>query len=490
MPLFINVRRRFKRVWVLQEYALAKLGTFMLGDTLVDSFTLCRAFQGLLGECIKGMVGTLYSRRPSRRFSHLVRQLEPAFDLIMTIPGMHLAANKYPLAGMHVGRPFTLARVLQTSVNLKATDPRDRVYALLGLTEDPDMSTFEIDYTEPVQALSKRTTSLLLQKGWYLDVMHFPNRRRTGPKSSWMIDLEQEPDKANGLDRFVISEAYHWNTGGSSRAKHSLHENDNTLSLRGLCVDMITNLSDSFPENAESGSLLDFYDVQEEPILRWGARVSYWYKTLSNKHGGIRILHEVVLAGQNPMSALPSVVAGRIPTLNQFGSTVLHLAREVCYGNRVGHTTNEGWCLVPTAARTGDVLAITLGSPTPFVLRRVEGSEARYRLIGCAYVQYGPIRDFNAPRIMRGQLTCRIYVKRLTSRVSSRPSLRPSSMACMRRARRVIREHDLLQQIESLSWTRFRPHPRAGSRVGSRMVTIRTALLDYVRANAIDIHLV
>jgi hypothetical protein len=52
--------------------------------------------------------------------------------------------------------------LVECAPNFQATDPRDRIYALLGLSDDINFQFLEADYAEPVEALFTNTACLIL----------------------------------------------------------------------------------------------------------------------------------------------------------------------------------------------------------------------------------------------------------------------------------------------------------------------------------------
>jgi hypothetical protein len=53
----------------------------------------------------------------------------------------------------------------------EVTDQRHRVYALLGMTQHQDRSTLEVNYSEPIQLLSRRVSNLLAEAGSVLELL-------------------------------------------------------------------------------------------------------------------------------------------------------------------------------------------------------------------------------------------------------------------------------------------------------------------------------
>ncbi|PQE18702.1 hypothetical protein CJF30_00009696 [Rutstroemia sp. NJR-2017a BBW] len=95
----------FQRIWVLQEVAAARNIIIMCGSTTIDGYAFCLGRAGLRPKSTANMSG---------RFSLEIRSLAELIDMFYS---------------------------------RQATDPRDKVYALLGMSsEDPEKAALQPDY--------------------------------------------------------------------------------------------------------------------------------------------------------------------------------------------------------------------------------------------------------------------------------------------------------------------------------------------------------
>ena len=83
-----------------------------------------------------------------------------------------------------------LVELLPTSRELKCSDPRDKIYGILGLTSDATEIAFQPDYTLPVAEVYKKVTKFLVESRGRLDILAniaFPSSITSLP--SWVPDF-------------------------------------------------------------------------------------------------------------------------------------------------------------------------------------------------------------------------------------------------------------------------------------------------------------
>lgn len=129
-------RQWFTRVWILQEVANARKGTVYCGTRSVPAEIFARA-PSVVGEV-------------PQPHCQAILEIMPGPSRARSWWGQKQKRNLY-----------TLLLSFQTS---KATDERDKIYALLGMSSDPlDAQRIPIDYTKPVHKVVHRAVAYLLQ---------------------------------------------------------------------------------------------------------------------------------------------------------------------------------------------------------------------------------------------------------------------------------------------------------------------------------------
>jgi len=130
-------RTWFNRVWVLQEVALAECALTICGSKCVP-WTCFPAWwasnRASLGELVNPPPGTL------------------AYDPLVT-------------------KRLSLLQQLHDTRYSKATDPRDKVYALMGLLSPEDRSSLMVDYTKSVSHVYMEAAEAIVRRDHSLKLL-------------------------------------------------------------------------------------------------------------------------------------------------------------------------------------------------------------------------------------------------------------------------------------------------------------------------------
>lgn len=121
-------RAYWSRVWIVQEVVLAKRIKLQCGDSEVK-------WEGL--ENILNSMTQLYTPKRALIAMRMVRSSLPA--------------RLHELRTMHMNHGCTLSTLLQTTRNSLCSDPRDKVYALLGLSADCRHGKMVVDYSKGME---------------------------------------------------------------------------------------------------------------------------------------------------------------------------------------------------------------------------------------------------------------------------------------------------------------------------------------------------
>ncbi|KAK3695771.1 heterokaryon incompatibility protein-domain-containing protein [Podospora appendiculata] len=184
----------FQRVWVIQEVALASKVTILCGYESINWWV----FQ------VGAQMAVLHGRAVGVG-------AEPGFVTSAFINQTHQRAFRSVEERHKADDDFRLLDVLQMFRRQKATDPRDKVYGLLTLAEEPD---FEVtpDYDDTVEDVYRELAirSLLVSRS--LDILSVPRLRggRLTDLHSWVPDWSDErllPRPLNGYPDFVIDDS-------------------------------------------------------------------------------------------------------------------------------------------------------------------------------------------------------------------------------------------------------------------------------------------
>lgn len=143
----------------------------------------------------------------------------------------------------------------------KATDPRDKVYALRGLLKD---SGFEgplgVDYTKDPEEIFIEFTGSYLSKGYGLDILAFCRGvSDDATRPSWILDYQSTGEVCSFiLNSRMYPSAPNFSAGGETPQQVRLSENNRSLCLRGIVLDVITersNMCEFRPPTPQSSML-------------------------------------------------------------------------------------------------------------------------------------------------------------------------------------------------------------------------------------------
>lgn len=157
--------RWFDRVWILQEVALARLATILAGQKTARWTS--ESIDKLLALCSQ------LNDEPPSALKWLPAS-QPEQDLLS---------------------------ILQRSRNCSSTDPRDKVFAVLGLASAHLQRGFPIDYSQTIDEVYARLATYMIHTQGNLRVLQFVGRevpaslKRIAPSwvPQWDIKVSCEP---------------------------------------------------------------------------------------------------------------------------------------------------------------------------------------------------------------------------------------------------------------------------------------------------------
>jgi hypothetical protein len=382
----------FMRAWTLQEIVVASKGSICCGEEEIDWRVLITA--ALLMGFHNRFQGSASPNRP--------RQLDLTnYHQILEVYHAH---QKFA-----AGENIDLFYLLYTSWHRKATDPRDKIYAHLGLVKELDL---EIDYSLPVADVYTGFAKSVILSFRSLDILR--GKRSTESEHdlpSWVPDWTVESHQN------FPSDVKYLTTGDSQALPEFLDKR--SIVLQGLVLDLVEHVGpvpiDNVPVPAEfwyeweciAYGLLDIKNCRgsvmnvlgkdillskcQQPYIGGGAMLEAFARTQIGDRF-IDVSNEV-----------PSVEVGRIwEAIEGRGDTPPTFGQEEQPARGMDHyigrfrqsqaqairgrsifTSTKGYmgvCL-PTA-EAGDLVCILLGGSVPFVLRPGTG---HYTFIGETY---------------------------------------------------------------------------------------------------------
>ncbi|KAJ9613208.1 hypothetical protein H2200_003149 [Cladophialophora chaetospira] len=208
LMIFLKHSRYFNRLWILQEVALAskpsimwygRMENFNCVVYLVDYFQKAGWFRWLddrLDEKNLYLPGEPWTALEGMRSSILRFQsstFETSFWRLNTRTGVPLSRTTRSF--------FDFAELLHYSRSFSCSDPRDKIYALLGiasqLNQHEPLDIAPVDYTLKVEGLYTEVQKRILRETQCIDLLSFVGRslQQSDPSlPSWVPDLRNSDD--------------------------------------------------------------------------------------------------------------------------------------------------------------------------------------------------------------------------------------------------------------------------------------------------------
>jgi hypothetical protein len=376
----------WSRVWVIQEVAMSRDVVFQCGRVLTSW---------------DGVYSTV-----EHTSAHFVRG---SFPLILKVLLMSPKSKSVSSQFNSLEQQMELSDLLERFRYCEATDPRDKIYAILGMASDIDPGDINIDYMLPVQQLYQNVVRFLITKHKNLDILGAFKQQKSPFQSllpSWVPDWpfstihvdEQSFSRklVNRDSKGSVSKAYF--ASGNTAVSANCISDMESLVLKGFVFDALDDLftravsfyidSSAFNTAQQHNTVIQEWDdnaLQATRVLdpyanTYGMKEAFWRTLVADMIGdgrasGEPLAEEMFDVWSNRAKAPDAVRDFTEP----FVSAVVRASQ-----NRRFYTTSRGFMvLAPAAAMKGDVACILLGGQTPFILRRDAGS---FHLVGACYV--------------------------------------------------------------------------------------------------------
>lgn len=194
-------RAFWSRIWVVQEVAVAGSVSFTCGDLAVNEHCLHHAFR-LLRNFYKWQLLNLKLDSPL----HQLRERDPAprAGLLATDPTQPINL----LTIRRQNKPLEMMSLLRRTYGFDATDPRDRIFALMGIAADTEVLGLQVNYGKTTAQVYTETARCLLQNGFF-DILSHDTRTTTKMSlpswvRDWCIQPSYMPLQSRAIDRSTI----------------------------------------------------------------------------------------------------------------------------------------------------------------------------------------------------------------------------------------------------------------------------------------------
>ena len=348
----------FSRLWIYQEINLASDAFLTLGNYTLPWEDFVTTFQWIRSQALPGS--------PMSKFLNL-KLLEQINNLFS--PNSRLYAD-----------------MLEDTKESYCSDPRDRVYALLGISSNnmgiiPDYEkTTEEVYTDLMCRNIRHRKSLVLLR--YCQIRSPHSRLRELP--SWVPDFSVP----NGSRPITHCEA-----SGRSAAETHYNKANGSLLIRGLHSATVIALTKPISTNASLTEII-VHCTTWEPSNMSTSHYSHYHRIEPMFDAFVSTLlcgeiDEILPLGLVPLTLETCKQAYRdcVEHKQMEDSTVRYIEKVVARvtGRAFFKTDNGFMGLCPADTRVGDHVVVALGNTTPLLLRPSKRNSA-YKVVGGCYV--------------------------------------------------------------------------------------------------------
>ncbi|RYP61078.1 hypothetical protein DL771_010254 [Monosporascus sp. 5C6A] len=269
-------RTYFTRVWIVQEVVLAKAVKVLCGDHELDWSAIAEAshffttsgWRGhLYGLFIESVGWPLTPQEPILKF----RYQAPTTLRSIAKKCNERKQQEYQHENRHEWATTLLHTLIQAR-NFKATDPRDKVYSLLGLVHEYARDKLGLipSYTQaPADAYTRAAIQILEDSDDLLLLSCVEGekfqRKDTRPLPSWVPDWSSEEPtglRRTGYERYLAS--------GSLKQRPNIDRRTLTLSLKGLRLDHLTMVGETKQDVQRGEPFPKWLEILESLETRYG----------------------------------------------------------------------------------------------------------------------------------------------------------------------------------------------------------------------------
>ncbi|KAH8650126.1 heterokaryon incompatibility protein-domain-containing protein [Xylariales sp. PMI_506] len=402
-------RDYWSRLWVVQEVFNARSISVYCGLTKLPWSlykTAAQVFQRHKKDLDLYFSGTASDSRNRRRFSTLTSSLSYAQVLVYDGPGSLLDFGSLDGVGDEA-----LLDVMRTSRRKLTSEPRDKIFGVLGVLPEDIRREFPVDYSLSVKDVYTDIVDFLIYTTERLDVIcesiHFPAQTHTARLPSWVPDWSQHSETS------ALGHLYNFSAARDTNARYQFldkRRNElkisaiyiDTIRCHGIAVGTLCTLADYLMAFLHWRALLLDY-VSSEPADYQMEIQEAFCRTLSLG----QVPSEWRGRSQDWMRRCYEVFAThirkRLPQLPLDDQLHAHLLadgaakqdiRQFLQRNFGAHMMGRSF-FISRRSRVGmgsgfmlpdDIIVVPLGCRTPIILREEGGKEGRYRYVGDVYV--------------------------------------------------------------------------------------------------------
>ncbi|KAF5968835.1 heterokaryon incompatibility protein [Fusarium bulbicola] len=199
-------RRYWQRLWIMQEFAVSRRIAIACGDWIVKSDLIEQSMDA------SSTVQRRARKKPADGLEILIRNLDYVYSTPLNTYVYSLFTRRWhyvytPDGESPWGQPLlqvvAVSLTLETDYNVvHATDPRDRIFALLNLTGDRDHFDLFPDYSMTVEEVYRETACKILEQGPIDVLMYCQRPRKLATLPNWVPDWSMDVLHPNAQPAF------------------------------------------------------------------------------------------------------------------------------------------------------------------------------------------------------------------------------------------------------------------------------------------------
>lgn len=411
----------FHRVWVIQEVTVARGASVLCGPSHCPWSHLTTTAKYIEDHLLSA-----------------ITSVDPQRALKFTELGQRFRE----------GPPHLLLELLSQARDSNSTDDRDKIFALLGIAEDAEYSLLKPNYKTPLVDVYTTLIRLLIERDQNFDVLSAVEERQFRLKRNRKVDKQIEDLEGNQLPMdsqlpcwvpdwevhrpsspFILHPAFAtMDAAGSTRATCTFSTDGLTMLSRGIAIDQVAYVGDSFLEAVPApGSLfpkpgrnnasvrietlqtaVDF--LTEQRGRQW-EKMARDLKTYPTGEDTLDAFIKTLVAGDAFFLGLPRERLRayytawrkywRIAGVNDpnfihttyerntqdeiaLATHFLQSQLKASYGRRFFTTSQKFMGLAQSGVRIGHAVVVLYGGKTPYLLQK--SGRRGYRFVGECYV--------------------------------------------------------------------------------------------------------
>jgi hypothetical protein len=382
----VHCRQWWERIWVVQEARLAKSARLICSEKTAR-YSAVRLWYEVLRKD--------HSTQAIEAENELRRRMGASLNHLSLV---RLATVK----NRNDNLSLMICRLLDRARYLEASNPRDHVFGILGVSVDFSAVLPDPDYSITPSEVFAKVAKALLSHEPSLQILTMTHATRMGlDHPSWAPDWSVFPVSGFPDDSYNCYRA-----GADSKAIYEISSDGKELRVLGKEVDRVTRISRTdekfyyrsakgwkgitgWKESCGLGFSLNDYstgEAVEEAVWRtlcWNVDKDHEYPAPRENGVLFKEWYRILTSSLDPEDAAQKMEDEQ----NQFAELIRTRRSPLCI------TAKNFLASVPYPTEVGDCIVVLSGGNVPFVLRPVKD---HYRLIGPCYVHGNGIMDGEA----------------------------------------------------------------------------------------------